>query len=196
MKTTYTELVIEGPFILVKGFLMGFWATQISQPRYFIHRKAGIRRQTLRDVVVELFELENLVHLCLEDEAVPAFEAAIQKANKVIGIQLRSKREVLSASFQFSYEVYNRELARSCRELIDTVPSGVQLTGHDPIEENTVHPGPELSAGYAPEPLFALRGKGRAEGDFHGIITFYLACRHFDAASFMLVGEVDLELAP
>jgi hypothetical protein len=192
MNTTYTELVIEGPFILVKGFLMGFWATQPTPPPYFIHRKAGIRRSTLRDLVVELFELENLVHLCLADDAVAAFEVAVEKAGQVIGLKIRSKRRVLSANFQFSYEVYNRELAATCRELMAGLPDSVQLSGHEPIEEMTHHPGPELSAGYAPEPLFALRGKGNAEGDFHALIQFYLACRHSDAAPFMLLGEVNL----
>jgi hypothetical protein len=194
MKTTFTELVIEGPFILVKGFLMGYWATQDHPPRYFFHRKAGIRRQTLRDLMVELFELENMVHLCLEDSAVPTFEVALEKAGRIIGLKVRSKRKVLSASFQFSYEVYNRELADACQELIQGLPEGVSLSGHEPIEEVTHHAGPELSAGYAPEPLFALRGKGNAQGDFDGLIKFYLACRHSKAAPFMLLGEVDLTL--
>ena len=70
VKTTFSELVIEGAFALVKGFLMGFLCTYPELPRYFLHRKIGIRRHTLRDFLSELFEFENLVHLCLEDSVV------------------------------------------------------------------------------------------------------------------------------
>ena len=66
MEKTFSEIVIEGPFILVKGFLIGF-RSAMDPFDYFFHRKAGIRRETLRDVMVDLFELENLVHVCVEE---------------------------------------------------------------------------------------------------------------------------------
>ncbi|MBD3223891.1 MAG: hypothetical protein GF313_04130, partial [Caldithrix sp.] len=65
MSRKFSELVIEGPFMLVKGFLVGFLAVKNPEGRYFFHRKAGIRRETFKEFLKDFFELDNYVHLCL-----------------------------------------------------------------------------------------------------------------------------------
>jgi hypothetical protein len=195
MRAPFTELVIEGPFLLVKGFLLGFRSCSEPRPAYFFHRKAGIRRQTLRDLLSDWLELETLVHLCLEDAAVDRFLAALQSARGTVDLRLRSRRRIMGARFSFSYEVYNRELAAECRSLLEHPPEGVQVSGGQAAETAIAGAPAELSLGYAPEPLWALKGKGEVQGEFAGIAEFYRSCRQSSLAPFLLCGEIELRLA-
>jgi len=52
MSTPFTELIIKAPFMLVKGFLLGFMHGRNESFDYFFYRKAGIRRETLTDQIV------------------------------------------------------------------------------------------------------------------------------------------------
>ena len=194
MTKSFCELVVEGPFILVKGFLMGFWSTADPQPRYFFHRKAGIRRETLRDVLSELFEWENLVHICLEEDAVPAFEAAIDRSKSVIGISIRSTRRIRAAAYDFSFQVFNRDLAQECRSIFSEVPEGVELVGHDPKEEIQDEDRDYSLSGYGGMHPYAYFGKGAVRGDCGGVVEFYLRCKRSKADLFILTGEISLEL--
>ena len=90
MVKSFSEIVIEGHFGLVKGFLMGFLYGGEKEFSYFFHRKSGIRRETFKDLLKELFEFENYVHLCIENSKVSKFNKAIEKSHDKIGLQVRS----------------------------------------------------------------------------------------------------------
>lgn len=190
----YCELVVEGPFILVKGFLVGFWSGSEPRPRYFLHRKAGIRRETLRDVLGELFEWENLVHICLEEGAAAAFEEAVDRSTPVIGISIRSRRAIEAASFEFSFQVFNRPLADECKSILTQVPEGVELVGCDPKEEVRDEDREYSLSGYGGVHPYAYLGKGAVRGDFGGVVDLYLRCKRSKARDFILTGEIALEL--
>ena len=59
MQKSFSELVIEGQFVLVKGFIMGFLHGSDQEFDYFFHRKHGIRRETFKEFIKELFEFES-----------------------------------------------------------------------------------------------------------------------------------------
>ena len=194
MQRAFSELVIEGPFILVKGFLMGFWSTQEPPPQYFFHRKAGIRRETLRDALVELFELENMVHVCLEEAAVQPFQDAVVRAKSVIGLSVRSVKKVVAAEFEFSFEMFSEELADEGKGIFGHLPEGVELVSFEP--EEVVH---EIQkgrryAGYAPVRPYVYKGMGHCKGEFGGVVDLFLKCKRSKAASFILTGKIELTL--
>ena len=70
----------------------------------------------------------------------------------------------------------------------------MELEGYAPVEEMVHDAGAELSAGYAPEHVYAIRGKGGVSGDFDGVINLYRRIKQSEAAQFILTGEVDLTL--
>lgn len=169
---------------------MGFLSRDEEMPRYFFHRKAGIKRETLKDVIVELFELENLVHLCLEDRAIPQFQKALERVNPIIDLKIRSIRKIKQAEFKFSFEVYTQEMADEIRKLEKEVPEGVSLVDYQPVEEK-LKENEKLSA-YSFQHRYTFRGKGMLKGDFEGVINFYLHCNRSKAKEFILTDDVKL----
>ena len=193
MPENFSELVIQGPFILVKGFLIGFWSSREPHPKYFFHRKAGIRRRSLRETFSELFEMESLEHLCLEEEAVRAFHQAVEKARPVIGISIKSDKKIKSAEFGFSFEVFNKEIAAELKSIVAEPPEGVELLGFEPEEQVRSEASATLSA-YGSIHPYVYRGKGHVRGVFGGVLDFFLAFKRSKADPFILTGEIDLDL--
>lgn len=192
MKKHFSELVIEGPFILVKGFLMGFLYGSDRQFLYFFHRKHGIRRETFREFIKELFEFENYVHLCLENSVVQNFSDAIKKSNEKIGLKIKSVRKIKSANFSFSYEIFNQELAAEAKKLFENLPAGLELSDfstNEEIADDAV--GPE---GYAPVHSFISRSSGKAKGDFLDIMELFLRIKKSRLSESVICGRIHLDL--
>jgi hypothetical protein len=192
MKKHFSEMVIEGPFILVKGFLMGFLYGSDRQFQYFFHRKHGIRRETFREFIKELFEFENYVHLCLENSIVQNFSDAIKKSNEKIGLKIKSVRKIKSANFSFSYEIFNQELAAEAKKLFENLPAGLELSDfntNEEIADDAV--GPE---GYAPVHSFISRSSGKAKGDFLDIMELFLRIKKSKLSESVICSRIHLDL--
>ena len=117
MQKSFSELVIEGPFLLVKGFILGFLHGSENEVDYFFHRKHGIRRETFKEFIKELFEFENHVHVCLNNNIVPKFLKAIEETKENIELEVKSVKAIKSANFSFSFEIFNEELAKETEAL-------------------------------------------------------------------------------
>ncbi len=192
MKTTFSEIVIEGRFMLVKGFLLGFLSVKNPEGKYFFHRKAGIRRETFKDLLKEFFELDNYVHLCLEDNLVKPFVEASKLYTKITGNEVKSIRPITSARFSFAFEVFNREAAAEIKNVIEHLPEGVKLTDFFPYEEKDAE-GKGTEA-YAPLHEYVYRAKGVLEGDFSGVMDVYLNLKRSKYSESIICSDVKLEL--
>lgn len=192
MHKSFSELVVKGQFVLVKGFLMGFLHGSDHEFDYFFHRKYGIRRETFKEFIKEIFEFDTHVHVCLENNVVPKFLKAIQQSNEKIGLEVKSVRAISSANFTFSFEIFNEELAKEAEELFKNLPADVQISGYNPIEEiNKDAAGIE---GYTPVHEFSARGNGTAKGNFHDIMELFLSIKRSKASESVMCSEINLEL--
>ncbi len=50
MNQSFYEIVLEGNFMMVRGFIIGFMAATKQDGLYFFHRNTGIRRETLKSL--------------------------------------------------------------------------------------------------------------------------------------------------
>lgn len=195
MHPAYSELVIEGPFHLVKGFLTGYRCRGEEPFGIFYHRKAGIRRETFGDVVADLFDLEHLVHVCVEERVLDDLRAAIARAEPIIGIRVRSVRRVESAAFSYSVRVYNEDLAEACAFLTDELPPGVERTEFVRFSLAGNDDEPRLS-GTAPAHRFDYGCKGDLSGPLGEIVDLYLKCKRSRAHDFIITSDVTLQSVP
>lgn len=169
---------------------MGFLYASGSRYKYFFHRKAGIRRETLGGFIKEIFEFENYVHLCLEDAAVPKFINLIEKSHEKIGIIIKSEKKIQSAYFSFSFEIYRREFADEVLSIFSSVNENISLTNYKPKEKQSKD---NISiGGYAPAPLYLLKGAGKAEGEFLDIMELFLKIKRSRVVNCIISSEVYL----
>ena len=192
MQKSFSELVIEGQFVLVKGFIMGFLHGSDQEFDYFFHRKHGIRRETFKEFIKELFEFESHVHVCLDNNIIPKFLKAIEKSEEKIGLEIKSVKAINSANFTFSFEIFNKELADDIKIVFENSPAGVKVMDYKPIEE--VANDAVGVEGYAPVHSFVARGNGTAEGNFHDIMELYLNIKRSKGSESIMCSEINLEL--
>jgi len=192
MNQPFYEIVIEGPFMLVKGFVVGFLAGVKPDGEYFFHRKAGIRRETLKGFLREFFELDNHVHLCLEPDLIERFKKAAELYKTKTGMKIESIKPIKSASFTFAYEFFNEDLANKARDMLTKLPKNVELKDYFPfVEKDNEARGVEA---YAPLHDFTSRAKGKIEGDFEGAMKVYLDIKRSEFSESVMCDDVLLEL--
>jgi hypothetical protein len=195
MAASFKELVIGGQFALVKGFLVGYRFGTGKEFKYFFHRKSGIRRDTLSELVKEVLELDNHVHVCIEQDAVDGFRAAVGKASPVLGLALKAERSIQGAHFDFSFKINNRQVADDVKKALGSLPAAVEIRDYKPVEkeDKTVRDGG--TAGYAPLHEYTFGGQGVVAGDFDGVMEVFLRLKRLPDSGVVLVNDIGLEFA-
>jgi hypothetical protein len=190
MSTPFTKLIIKAPFLFVKGFLMGFMHGRNVSFDYFFHRKSGIRRETLGEIVKEFLVMDCYTDLCLPSNIVNHFETALNKIDSSIGVSISEKREILRAEFSFSFEIFNQDTAKVVKQLFDFPPPTVELINFNPIEKKEeqlvgIHEYTHLHP-------YVYQGDGIAKGGFEGIMNLYLTIKRSEQARNILCSEIQL----
>jgi len=192
MAASFSELIIEGQFALVKGFLMGFYFGSEKPLKYFFHRKHGIRRETFGEFLKEMLEMDTYTHVCIEDNIVARFISAIERSEDKIGLKVKAVRNIKAAKFEFSYDLFNEDQARQANEIFSNVPPGVTLSGYQPKElRESDAKGME---GYAPVHEYESSASGTVEGNFGGVMDLFLAIKRSDLAENINCSEITLDL--
>ncbi len=119
MSKPFVELVISSPFILVKGFLMGFLTGGDHQASYYFSRRHGIQTETLAEHLKEWLGFENFVYLCLERAIMPQFLKAVHANHEKLGMEVISCRAILSASFELEARLLDKNSANRFRNELD-----------------------------------------------------------------------------
>ena len=191
MSKQYTEIVLEGNFMLAKGFLLGFLSTTKPDSKYFFHRKVGIRRETFRELLKAFFELDNHVHICIESDLVKPFKKALNLYTKVTHNVLKSEKEIASAHFSCSYEFFNKEKADMAKAIFENLPDDVTIENYAPVEI-TDKEGHGVES-YAPLHEYVFRANGKLSGAFESIIDIYLKIKKGDLSESIICSDVVLE---
>jgi hypothetical protein len=190
MSVKYSEIIINAPFLLVKGFLMGFMHGREESFGYFFHRKAGIRRETVGEMLRKLLHFESHTHLCLPVVVLSSFKAALKRAEPVLDIKIESEREIKKAEFGFSFNIYNENQTELCKALFENLPEGIELEGFAPEEQKDEHLVGVKE--YAPLHPYVYRGHGHAHGPFSQIMKFYLDIKKCEISDFILCSDIRL----
>ncbi len=191
MKETYTELIIKAPFFLVKGLLLGFMYGRGEEFNFFFHRKTGIRRETVGELVRELLVLDTHTYLCLPDDVVNDFVKVVEKAEAMVKCKVVGRRAIRGAEFSFSFEFLTQSAAREGKKLLKNLPEGVELLDFKPEEKKHKNEVGEIG-GYAPIHPYVYRGHGIIKGDFGGVIDVYLKMKRSKISDFFLCSNVRL----
>jgi len=191
MNRKYSELVIKGPFLLVKGFIMGFLSGNGKDSPYYFHRKHGIQRETMKDVLKDVLDVDNYVHLCIATNLYKPFREALQNSASEHALSIESKKDIQSANFHFSMASYNENISKKILNIIQHPTEGAQLKGykiHKMIDDSSVP-----LAAYSPVHKYELHTSGMIDGDFSGVMETYNQLRFGEFSESILLSEVSLE---
>lgn len=192
MSTSFSELVMRGSFSLVKGFVAGFVGSHAPTAKYFFYRQSGvIRHDSLSGLLKEFLEMEQQVYLCLEDSQIDAFSKVVEWAEPKIGIAIIEKRRIRSAALEFSFELFNKELAKQCRSIFLNAPPDVEFLSFQPVEVfDEKAPGIAFTSRVQ---TYRYEGSGTARGSFEGITELFLKCKRSPCADFIKCEHITLD---
>ena len=191
MNQSFFEVVLEGNFMLVRGFVIGFLSAIKPNGLFFFHRKAGIRRETLKEFLRDFFEMDNYVHFCLEADLIERFKSAAEYYEQETDMKIHSIKLIKSARFSFAYEFFNEELTKKTKEILSHLPDGLAIKNYNPSVTKDEE-GKGMEGGYAPLHEFSARGKGVVEGEFGAVIELFLKIKRSDLSESIICSDVDL----
>jgi hypothetical protein len=177
MRKKYYEIVIEGPFDLIKGFIIGFFEGRkiggaiIFEREHHVKREDGLEH-LLRAIHVE----EDRVHILMSERTFRMLDQALNNRKHGVPLKIVSKKEIVRAHFDFTYAAYAKRFGDELKNLFGKLPQGVRLEGYQPdeIERETK----DSTAGYAPLHKYEIKAKGRVSGPAKGVIDFYDRLEH------------------
>ncbi|MBN1482312.1 hypothetical protein EH223_08925 [candidate division KSB1 bacterium] len=190
MSTQFSEVIIKAPFLMVKGFLMGYMQGAKKDFEYFFHRKHSIKRESMGELMRELFHVECHTHICLPTDIFPDFQQALHNVEHKLCAQVESAKQIKSASFTFSFHNYNEAETGIYKELFRNIPRNVELINYNPLELR----GDALVgvSEYTHINQYVYEGYGTVSGDFQGVMDFYLKVKRHRLVDSILCGEVKL----
>lgn len=191
MADTFLEIVVDGPQLLVKGFVLGLVEGSGMKGLVFFSRENNIKTETFLELLLEWTHLHgSLTHLVIEEGLLDLIAKGLTETEEVLQLRLRSVKKIREASFDFEYEVYARKYGDDLKALFAKVPAPLRLSlDYDPQEE--VHPEGEEIDAYAPLPAYRLRAMGKVSGPIGRLVEFYRIARGYELIK---TGEIVLAL--
>jgi hypothetical protein len=189
MRIKWYEIVIEGSFDLIKGFIVGLFEGRkiggaiIFERDHHVKREDGLEH-LLRAIHIE----EDRVHILMSESTFRILDQALNNRKHETPLKVVSKKEIVRAHFNFAYAAYAKRFGNELKELFSNLPEGARLEGYQPeeIERETK----DSTAGYAPLHKYEIKAKGRVSGPAKGVIDFYDRLEH---NALIELEEIELE---
>jgi len=177
MRKRWYEIVIQGSFDLIKGFVIGFFEGKkiggaiIFEREHHVKREDGLEH-LLRAIHIE----EDRVHILMSERTFRMLDQALNNRKHGVPLKVVYKKEIVRAHFNFTYAAYAKRFGDELKNLFGKLPQGVRLEGYHPeeIERETK----DSTAGYAPLHKYEIKAKGRVSGPAKGAIDFYDRLEH------------------
>lgn len=191
MAKEYIEVIMTGSFDVVKGFVCGYFLGAGVTRRPFFHVKSGtIRHDTLIGNIKSLLSMENKVPFCMETGMWEDFKKAETIAEHRLGIAIKEVKKIVHAEFDFHHEIFNKERAQTCKDMLNHPPEEVELVSYNPIEEKHEE-YPTLTLGSLAH-SYSYTGKGSVRGPFESVVNLFLTikeskcCEHIECRHLQL----------
>lgn len=189
MSETYRELVVQGPYLLIKGFVAGLLAARGLGPEQvlFAHEH-HVAAEGLLEQLAEWVRLNPPdSHLLVPHSLYADVHQGLEKAQP-LGLAIRSDRPILSASVQFHYTAYTRRHAAELDGVVKRFAPHLRISDdYEPLPEvNSQAEGVEV---YTPAHEFTLNAHGTATGALPTVLEFH---KEASAHALMKVSAITL----
>lgn len=180
MNKKYNEVVFEGSFELMKGFVLGFLEGKgiegeaIFETEHHIENESKFG-QLLRFIGAKGNRTSLIVGAGLHD----LIRKAIENRSLKNDLNIISVREITEAYFEFSYHAYSRKLGEELKALFGSLPPGLRIEKGQGPEEKVNPEGKGIEA-YAPLHEYEIEARGEIHGPVKEVINLYGEAEHKD----------------
>jgi len=178
MEKKYYEIVLEGHYNAIYGLLNGFLLGKNRDWIFHFSKKAGIKTETLSEIIVDWISLKNKIHhVILEDSFYKELKKSVEKTNKsrkekseFVNLKyLKSAKLIKKAQFNFHAKTFARQYAGEMKLMVKNLPAGIVLQNYKPVEKEVKDAkGVEL---YAPEHEYTFEASGTISGSVDKVIA-------------------------
>jgi len=174
MAKQYSEVVFEGHHGNIRGFIEGFIAGSGKEMSFFFSDRAGVKAETMSEVIKEWISLSNKIHhVIMESELLDRIKKALEKLSDGDSLNrssIKSAKAIKAASFKFTFSTYGRKYGEDIKKLLEKLPGGLSLKDYAPVEKvDKDAKGVEL---YSPAHEYTFEGSGVITGPVDEAIAF------------------------
>lgn len=174
MAKQYSEVVFEGHYSNIRGFIEGFIAGSGKELSFFFSEQAGVKAETMSEVLKEWISLSNKIHhVVMESELFEKIKKSLERLTDSDSLNkgsIKSAKAIKTASFRFKFSTYGRKYGEDIKKLLEKLPGGLSLKDYSPVEKiDKDARGVEL---YSPAHEYTFEGTGVIAGPVDEAIAF------------------------
>ena len=178
MTKSYYEVIIEGSFDLIKGFVLGYLGGSGIKGEAIFGREHHVENESKFGQLMRLIHVKgNKVHVIVGAGLHDLLKDAVSNRQDELDIKILSVRKITDAHFDFAYKAFAKEFGDKLEKLFENLPKGLKLRpGYEP--EETITPEGKGIEAYAPLHEYEIKANGRIYGPIKAVINFYGEVEH------------------
>ena len=185
----YYEVVFEGSFDFMKGFVLGYLEGSGIQGEAIFEAEHHIENESRFGQLLRFIgAMGDRTSLIVGSGLHDLIRKAIENRNLNNDLNIVSVKEITEAYFEFNYHAYSRKLGEELKVLFGSLPPGLRIeNGRGPKE--TVNPEVKGIEAYAPLHEYEIEAKGEIHGPVKEVINLYGVAEHKDMVE---LGSINL----
>jgi len=190
MMKAYCEVIVEGPFDLIKGFVIGFLEGSGIQGIAIFEEEHHVENEGRFGQLMRLIHVRgNRVHLIVGAGFHNLLSDALNNRQDNLNIRIVSVKEITNARFDFSYKAFARLFGEKLKDLFGHLPPGLTMSADYAPREKILPEGKGVEA-YAPLHEYEIQATGSVTGPVKEVIDFYGQVEHEQLVE---LGSIKLE---
>jgi hypothetical protein len=177
MTGKYYEVILEGSYELVKGFVLGYLEGKGIEGEAIFEQDRHIKGEGRLEQLMRMLNVKgDEIRVIIGEGIGLMLREAVERRKAGLGLKVRSIRLVTGARFNFSYKAFSKEFGEKLKATFADLPSGVELKGYKP--EEIIRPDAKGVEAYAPLHNYEIKASGEVFGPAKEVIDFYDRIEH------------------
>jgi len=178
MTKEYYEVIVEGSFDLIKGFVLGYLEGSGIKGEAIFGEEHHVENESKFGQLMRILHVkDNQVHLIIGAGIHDLLEKAVTNRFDELKIKVVSVKKIREAHFEFTYKAFNREFGENLKGIFGNLPEGLVIApGYEP-KEKVLPEGKGIEA-YAPLHEYEIKAAGKISGSAKAVIDFYGEVEH------------------
>jgi hypothetical protein len=191
MTKKYYEVVLEGSYELVKGFVLGYLEGKGIEGDAVFEQEYHIKGEGRLEQIMRMLNVkENEIRVIIGEGVGLMLREAIERRKADLNLKVRSIRPVTGARFNFRYKTFSKEFVEKLKATFANLPPGVELKGYEPVE--VIQLDAKGVEAYAPLHDYEIKASGEVIGPAKEVIDFYDQIEHNELIE---LDEIQLEFS-